>query len=112
MPYNPPTFRSRGAPSRQEQRRNYDRSRRRDQPWRRFYSTLQWRALRARQLTSEPYCERHKARGETVLATIVHHVLPHRGDWHLFITSELQSLCKSCHDSEAQAEEAAPERRG
>jgi 5-methylcytosine-specific restriction enzyme A len=107
MPYNTPTFRPRGAPSRQDQRREYDRHRRKAKPWRAFYSTPQWQARRAAQLTSKPVCERCEVRGVIVAATVAHHVMPHRGDWTLFITGELQSVCKPCHDSEAQAEEAA-----
>jgi 5-methylcytosine-specific restriction enzyme A len=47
-----------------------------------------------------------------VLATVAHHLVPHRGDWQLFIAGDLQSLCKRCHDSEAQAEDATSARIG
>lgn len=42
-------------------------------------------------------------RGQVVAATIVDHVIPHRGDQQLFWDkSNWQSLCKHCHDSHKQ----------
>ena len=39
-------------------------------------------------------------------ATVVHHRIAHKGDWQLFIDPEnLESVCKPCHDSEAQQQE-------
>ena len=107
MPNNPPTFRSRSAPSRTEQRQQLDRIRRRDQPWRKWYSLRVWRNIRIAQLTSEPLCQRCKPKGVIVPATVVHHQMPHHGDWHLFVSGPFESLCAPCHDSEAQAEERA-----
>jgi len=109
MPSNPPTFRPRSAPSRREQKRDFDRSRRKDQPWRKWYSLRIWRDIRAAQLTSEPLCQRCRSQGAAVLATVVHHVMPHRGDWTRFVSGPFESLCAPCHDSEAQAEERAGE---
>ena len=107
MPFKSPVFRPVAQQSRAMQKRDYDRARRRDAPWRRWYSLRIWRDIRATQLTREPCCERHKARGEVMLATVVHHLVPHRGDWQRFITGPFESLCSACHDSEAQAEERA-----
>ena len=42
-----------------------------------------------------------------VPATVCDHVLPHRGDEHLFWNGAVQSLCARCHNSAKQAEEAA-----
>jgi 5-methylcytosine-specific restriction enzyme A len=112
MPYNPPTFRPRGAPSRLEQKRTYDRVRRTEQPWRRWYSLRVWKAIRAAQLIGEPCCRRCTARGLTVIATVVHHQEPHRGNWKRFISGPFESLCSDCHDREAQADEAASRLRG
>jgi len=39
-------------------------------------------------------------------ATVAHHTTPHKGDWNLFLTSTLQSLCKMHHDSIAKSIEA------
>jgi hypothetical protein len=38
-------------------------------------------------------------RGQTTLATIADHVVPHRGDWNFFLTGALQSLCETHHNS-------------
>lgn len=39
-------------------------------------------------------------------ATVVDHVKPHRGDLELFLDrTNLQSLCKPCHDAHKQAQE-------
>jgi 5-methylcytosine-specific restriction protein A len=36
------------------------------------------------------------------VATIVDHVIPHKGDEKAFFEGELQSLCKRHHDSDKQ----------
>jgi len=33
-----------------------------------------------------------------VVATVADHVEPHHGDWNLFLTGELSSLCRQCHE--------------
>ena len=43
-----------------------------------------------------------RARGRVVLATVVDHIEPHRGDQAKFYGGALQSLCKQCHDSDKQ----------
>jgi hypothetical protein len=63
MPYNPPVFRPRSAPSRREQNQALDRYRRKDQPWRKWYSLRVWQDIRRAQLTSEPLCQRCKPKG-------------------------------------------------
>jgi 5-methylcytosine-specific restriction endonuclease McrA len=76
---------------------------------RRLYSR-KWEKLREHHLANNPLCARHAARGEVVGATIVHHVRPHRGDLRLLMDAgNLESLCKRCHDSDAQREERAAE---
>lgn len=75
-------------------------------PWRAWYGQKAWFTLRKRQLTLQPLCERHKQRGKYVAATVVHHKVAHRGDRALFLDpGNLESLCKACHDGEAQQEE-------
>jgi 5-methylcytosine-specific restriction enzyme A len=70
-----------------------------------WYSLAAWRRRRTAQLATEPLCRYCQAIGHTRAATVVDHIIPHRGDWSLFIEGELQSLCKSCHDSVAQAKD-------
>ena len=66
-----------------------------------------WQKARERFLREHPlccYCERI---GRVTLATVVDHVVPHKGDESLFWDeSNWQPLCKPCHDSTKKAEEA------
>ena len=102
MPSMPPTL---GGRPRCERRRASDQVRRQAKPWRRWYSTKRWRGRRDEQLSDEPLCAMHLAKGEIVAATVADHVVPHRGDEALFFDGALQSLCKPCHDSAKQREE-------
>lgn len=71
-----------------------------------------WMERRAAWLRQHPlccYCERE---GRLSPATVVDHIIPHRGDERLFWDrTNWQSLCASCHSSTKAREEAA-ERRG
>ena len=90
-----------------------DRSRYRREvnPWRKWYDTPEWKALaRACKVAAHytcqwPGCGRVCTdKGEA----IADHVKPHRGDRSLFFdATNLQCLCKACHDREKQAEERA-----
>lgn len=70
-----------------------------------LYKTARWKARRKHQLQTNPLCAFHLRLDESVLATVADHIIPHRGDLKLFYEGELQSLCKSCHDSAKQREE-------
>lgn len=67
--------------------------------------------LRPEQLLREPFC-RECARlyaeddpRRRTPATVVDHVVPHRGDWAIFTdASNLQSLCKRHHDKKTAQE--------
>jgi 5-methylcytosine-specific restriction endonuclease McrA len=67
--------------------------------WARFYKTARWQRLRKLQLTQHPLCEFCLGRGIVTVATVVDHVVPHKGDWTAFCTGRLQSLCEECHKS-------------
>jgi|SRR5699024_3290563 len=69
--------------------------RKRTQPW---YGLAAWKRRRRQQLQAEPLCRFCWMRGDVTAATVADHVEPHRGDWDSFISGELQSLCKPCHD--------------
>lgn len=58
-----------------------------------------WRIARARYLKRHPLCVICKREGRLTPATVVDHIIPHRGDRQLFwdITN-WQPLCKGCHD--------------
>jgi 5-methylcytosine-specific restriction enzyme A len=75
-------------------------------PWRHWYSTPEWRAIRAERLAIEPHCRMCVAEGRKTPAAIVDHVTPHRGRRELFFDlRNTQSLCKPHHDRDKQREE-------
>jgi 5-methylcytosine-specific restriction protein A len=91
---------------RRERNRESDARRRADKPWRAFYNTARWKRRRLDQLTREPLCQRCKAAGLVVPATVAHHVERHGGDPIKFFEGELASSCADCHDTIEQAIEA------
>ena len=95
-----------------ERRQRYDRERTQAKPWRSWYGLAVWKRTRERQLEVEPLCRRCKVKGLVVLATVVNHMVAHRGDWALFIAGPFESLCKTCHDGEVQREERGGRRPG
>jgi len=55
----------------------------------------QWRRLRKKHLDANPWCKRCGARGN-----VCDHIIPHRGELSLaYDETNLQTLCKQCHDS-------------
>lgn len=57
-------------------------------------------------LKSHPLCVRCFARGQYVQATVVDHIVPHRGDQKLFWDRDnWQPLCKHCHDTKTMTED-------
>lgn len=67
-------------------------------PWHNWYGRKAWKVKRAAQLASEPLCRKCKESKTLTAATVADHIVPHNGDWELFIGGELQSLCKTHHD--------------
>ncbi len=58
-----------------------------------------WRKVRARYLHKHPLCVKCMSEGRYVQATIVDHIIPHRGDLVLmWDENNYQALCKACHD--------------
>lgn len=92
-------------------RRDADAKRARENPWRAWYNTPRWRKRRAKQLFKVPWCEPCKAMGCSRPARIANHVVPHRGDPHLFWQGKLESTCKPCHDAMIQRAEREGFRR-
>lgn len=96
--------------SRTDQRRAYDQKRREEKPWRAWYKSPRWSGPGGRrqlQLAKIPWCEPCEKDGKATVATVVNHVIPHRGDPYLFWHGALESVCKHCHDSKIQSAEAA-----
>lgn len=82
----------RAAREQQEQQRRE----RRASVARSLYHTSAWLTLRALQLDEHPMCCTPEC-GR--LASVVDHVVPHRGNNALFFDQEnLRSMCKRCHD--------------
>jgi 5-methylcytosine-specific restriction endonuclease McrA len=78
-------------------------------PWKRWYKTARWRELRLaiflRDLFTCKDCGHLE--GNTALL-VCDHIIPHRGDERLFWDeTNLQTLCKRCHDTVKQREEQA-----
>jgi 5-methylcytosine-specific restriction protein A len=81
--------------------------------YRALYNTALWQQLRKHQLAKQSFCEYCLTKGKHRPATIADHKRPHRGDPVLFFdANNLQSLCKSCHDSDKQGEEYNGYRKG
>ena len=58
-----------------------------------------WRKARIAFLQRNPLCVECMRKGVLTPATVVDHIIPHRGDKELFWNEEnWQPLCKSCHD--------------
>jgi 5-methylcytosine-specific restriction protein A len=66
-----------------------------------------WRTARESYLKAHPLCVMCAEQGRTTAARVVDHRVPHRGDMSLFWQrSNWQPLCRPCHSSTKQAEEA------
>jgi 5-methylcytosine-specific restriction protein A len=58
-----------------------------------------WQRARLVQLQREPLCRECSKQGKLTAASVVDHIVPHRGDQVLFWEWEnWQSLCAACHN--------------
>lgn len=65
-----------------------------------------WQQARLSYLADHPLCVRCQAVGLIREATVVDHVIPHRGDQALFWDQgNWMSLCKRCHDRKTATED-------
>ena len=62
-----------------------------------FYNTPAWRITRRKQLESYPFCSECLKIGKRSKAIIVDHIVPVKQGGDRFDSSNLQSLCWSCH---------------
>lgn len=68
-----------------------------------------WQKVRKSYLEAHPLCVQCAKQGKYVRATVVDHIIPHRGDQKLFWDqNNWQSLCKSCHDKKTLTEDINP----
>ena len=71
--------------------------------WRKWYRSRDWWKLRSQRLKAEPWCRFCRQAGVVTPAEIADHIQPHRGDKRIFFDqTNLQSLCKRCHDKTKQ----------
>ena len=71
-----------------------------------------WRKARRRYLDAHPLCTECLKAGRYTRATVVDHIVPHRGDQKLFWDeNNWQPLCKECHDLKTGTEDSRPEYR-
>lgn len=68
---------------------------------------FRWEKARKAWLAKHPLCEECKRGGHIRAATVVDHIIPHKGDADLFWDSEnnWQSLCKTHHDAKTAKED-------
>ncbi|TCP94461.1 HNH endonuclease [Sphingomonas sp. PP-CE-1A-559] len=89
--------------------RNADADRRFFKPWRKWYKSARWQALRITVFIRDLYTCQWPGCGFTSADTsrlVADHCEPHRGDERLFwLLANLQTLCKPCHDSRKQRAE-------
>ncbi len=65
-----------------------------------------WRKAREGYLKAHPLCVLCESEGEYVAATVVDHIIPHKGDKKLFWNRKnWQSLCKRHHDIKTARED-------
>lgn len=68
--------------------------------------TRRWDKARLTYLQRHPLCVYCERQGRVTAATVVDHIIPHRGDQKLFWdTANWQSLCKPHHDAAKQVED-------
>jgi 5-methylcytosine-specific restriction protein A len=102
LPSKPPLHRPPGWRSTAELKRTLDRER--PSASARGYG-VRWRRARAAYLAQHPLCASCQTAGRLVPATVVDHMVPHRGDPVLFWDeANWAALCKSCHDAKTARE--------
>lgn len=78
--------------------------RNRKEPWRAWYHRWPWTGkagLKVKVLALQPVCMKCHRNPSTV----VDHIVPHKGLWVLFVDlTNLQGLCKECHDQKTAEE--------
>jgi 5-methylcytosine-specific restriction enzyme A len=102
LPSKPSVHRPAGIKTAAEVKRALDRER--PSAARRGYGP-RWRRARAAYLVRYPLCAACQAQGRVVAATVVDHLVPHRGDTSLFWDeANWAALCKRCHDAKTARE--------
>lgn len=104
MPLRPPLHRHPGQRTKRD--RDKDADQRRGSARQRGYDS-RWDKARLAYLASHPLCVMCSVQRRLTPATVVDHIIPHKGDLRLFWdTDNWQPLCKPCHDGAKQRAEA------
>ena len=70
----------------------------------------EWQKARKVFLAANPLCVQCMAEGRYIKATVVDHIIPHRGNQELFWDrNNWQALCKRHHDLKTGNEDSLPE---
>jgi len=91
--------------------RDYGRARRTFDAELSFYKSMAWQQCRAAYLRAHPVCVTCRARGMTIAAVVVDHMVPIKDGGARFDWSNLQSLCVPCHNRKTATETALRRRR-
>ena len=68
-----------------------------------------WQKARKSYLEAHPLCVECAKQGKYIRATVVDHIVPHRGNQKLFWDqNNWQALCKECHDRKTLTEDINP----
>lgn len=90
--------------SRQHAKKVYDKAR--GSSTQRGYN-YRWQKSRLVFLDEHPLCVYCQREGRVVVATVVDHVIPHKGDQSIFWDRDnWQSLCKQCHDRKTATQDS------
>ena len=89
---------------RAQQHRDYGRARPRFDTELGFYSSQQWRTVRAAFLKRYPLCGTCESADRLVAATVVDHVQPIKSGGARFNWTNLQPLCVPCHNRKTRVE--------
>jgi 5-methylcytosine-specific restriction protein A len=74
-------------------------------PLEQLYEHRRWRRIHRQQIQRKPVCEMCERRGLLAAATVVDHVIPHKGDINRFWLGPFQSLCATCHNADKHVQE-------
>ena len=73
-----------------------------------LYNTRAWKRLRRSVMSDQPVCQRCLSNTIIEVTTDIDHIIPHKGDHHLFYDKDnLQGLCHKCHSWKTAREEGA-----
>ena len=88
----------------QKMHREYKRNRT-DKEDNTFYSSNQWRKVRAYKLQQQPLCEHCEQTGKVTIAKMVDHIEEIKQGGDRYAMDNLQSLCYGCHNRKTKGKD-------